>query len=543
MLSQIDNYNATVGVMNLIYTSLYDGASKGTGIKHIIDLAYNLLGSEITPILIDYNVGIQNNVFGGYPTHDDIAPSIVFAVLFGIILLLHLAILIMNTSRGHFFYLSYVWIFYSIMKVIGFALRAKWATNIKLISIGLTGEIFLIIPAIIIVSANLILAQRLFTWRHPVGGSRMLFWNFMFITYGFVLVLIGITVAASFIPYLYFLSWTSYRNWIKIVQFTAILIILYTLTAVALIGLSFWLPTKKDELRYTYQPWWIESFSPFYFVKKGAAAKAEKGFLKRNSNHRHATRVIAATEHHYRSVKGVSNQRGPLKHNISMALLIITTILILIASIGRCIVVFQARENMRASPAQNIWFMYVCWGVFEIIINLLYIFGRVDLRFYRPDKLPKIVRSIITAEQTYYPSSDEEEDGFHRDKPETYGKIRGRAEHGYKNSESRMEPAHYKDNYPPNHMYADGQESAFEDDTNDEFDDIDSAEWDFTVPKNEKLSSSSDEYEKNPPYPMDSKDKKYNNNNNNHNGNHAYNAHLNNQYQNKYDDTGSEFNF
>ena len=95
---------------------------------------------------------------------------------------------------------------------------------------------------------------------------------------------------------------------------------------------------------------------------KNAAQKAEASFMKRNSNHRHATRVIAATHHHFKLVKGLSNQRGDLKHNISMGLLIITTLLILIGDIGRCIVVFQARQSRHASQAANIWFMYVCWG-------------------------------------------------------------------------------------------------------------------------------------------------------------------------------------
>lgn len=90
------------------------------------------------------------------------------------------------------------------------------------------------------------------------------------------------------------------------------MVIVYSLTATSLIGLSLWLPTKKDENRYTYQPWWIESFAPFYFIKKGAAQEAAETFMKRNSNHRHATRVIAATHHHFKVVKGLSNQRGIL---------------------------------------------------------------------------------------------------------------------------------------------------------------------------------------------------------------------------------------
>jgi len=477
--------------MSLLFTSTQNGAEVGTGIDPLLREARNLIGPNIPQILVDYNVGTQINLFGSYPTSNDFGPSLAFAILFGIVFVFHLLIFIINTSRGHYFYLSIVWMFYSICKVIGFGLRVQWSYDVTQIAVGLTSEVFLLVPSIVIVSANLILAQRLFTWRHPVGGSRLLFWGFMMITYFFVVILIAVTILASFVPYLNFLSHRSYRSWIHTVQFTAIMVILYSLTSVALIGLSFWLPTKKDELRYTYQPWWIESFAPFYFVEKHAAQKAEHTFMKRNSNHRHATRVIAATHHHFHSIKGLTNQRGTLKHNISMGILIVTTILIFIGAIGRAIVVFQARWHLYASPAESKWFMYVVWGVFEVIIMILYIVGRVDLRFYRPDRLPLEVRRIITAEQTYYPSSDEDDDGFHRDRPETYEKMRrDNIEHGYKNSESRMEPSHLYEREPDYYGMDEDKESQFEDD----FDDVDSNDWDFTVPKNEKESSGSDEY-------------------------------------------------
>ena len=484
-------YTPAHGVSKLVSETLFNGAAEGTGVNEILKWGRNILGYDLPQNLIDYFIETQNTLFGSYPNHDDYAPSVVFAVLFGVIMVVHIIIFIINTSRGHYFYLSLVWIFYCMMKVIGFSIRANWAKDITLIIQGLVSEIFLIVPAIIIVSANLILTQRLFTWRHPVGGSRWLFWNFMFTAYAFVAILLAVTIIASVVPYLYFLSYSSYRSWIHTVQFTAIMVILYSLTSVALIGLSFWLPTKKDELRYTYQPWWIESFAPFYFVEKHAAQKAEHTFMKRNSHHRHATRVIAATHHHFHSIKGLTNQRGTLKHNISMGILIVTTILIFIGAIGRAIVVFQARWHLYASPAESKWFMYVVWGVFEVIIMILYIVGRVDLRFYRPDRLPLEVRRIITAEQTYYPSSDEDDDGFHRDRPETYEKMRrDNIEHGYKNSESRMEPSHLYERELDYYGMDEDKESQFEDD----FDDVDSNDWDFTVPKNEKESSGSDEY-------------------------------------------------
>lgn len=160
--------------------------------------------------------------------------------------------------------------------------------------------------------------------------------------------------------------------------------------------------------------------------------------------------------------------------------------------------------------------------MFEVIINVLYIVGRVDLRFYRPDVLPVAVRAIITAEQTYYPSSDEEEDGFHRDRPETYGKLRGRAEHG----------THVQQPHP---YYANGsQELAFDDDEDDydDFEDIDSQEWDFSGNQNGKTSHSSEdrspeEYQKQQqeqlPYPV-------------HNEKHT-------RFEGDDDDNESEFNF
>lgn len=471
-----DDYSATKGLFHLVL-NINNGAAEGTGIMPLVTFAQNLIGTQLPNEIVTYSVGTLNNLFGGYPTHKDFAPSIVFTVLFGVFTIIHTIILCINTSRGHYFYLSYVWICYSIMKFLGFLLRALWSTDILKIKFGLASEVFLIVSTFIIVSANLILAQRLFTWRHPVGGSRKLFWGFMFGTYGMVLVVIAITILASFAPYLYYLSEKSYSSWVKTVQFTAVLILAYCLTSVALIGLSFWLPTKKDESRYTYQPWWIESFAPFYFVKKGAAQEAEATFMKRNSNHRHATRVIAATHHHFKMVKGLSTERGDLKHNVSMGLLIISTVLTLFGSIVRAIVVFQAREHKFASPAENIWFGYISWGVFESIISILYIVCRVDLRFYRPDVLPQAVRAIITAQQSYYPSDDEsgDNDDNHNYKSEMIDKPEPEQQHVYAKHIGGFR----------------GEEKLVVDE--DEFDDIDFDEWDFGEVKKDRTNTSSDQ--------------------------------------------------
>lgn len=407
--------SAVAGLYQLVLY-LNNAPNKGTGVAKVVQIGENLMG-EIPQVLIDYVIGVQNNVFGGYPDSKDVAPSIVFTVVFAILMFIHLAIFIINCSRGHYFYISIAWIIYCIFRVIGFALRIVWAKDVTNIAVGLTSEFFSIVASMIIVSFNLMLTQRLFTWRHPVGGSRKLFWTFMLTLYGFVLVIVAITVLASFVPYLHFLSTISYEAWQKVVMASAILIILYSLTSVSLLGLSYWSPTKKDENLYTYQPWWIESFSTFYFVKKDAAKEAAETFMKRNTYHRHAVRVIAATKHHHNMVEGLSTQRGNLSHNLSMGLIIFSTCAILVGAILRAIIVFEANLNRDANPIGDPVVMYICWGLLEFLINASYIIWRVDLRFYRPDRLPKKVRAIITAQQSgtmskTYASDAEDNESF-----------------------------------------------------------------------------------------------------------------------------------
>lgn len=104
------DYTATEGLMALI-RNIHNGAAEGTGVQRLISFAKNLIGPKLPETIITYNINRQNNLFGGYPDHRDYAPSIVFAVLFGVFIIFHTIILIINTSRGHYFYLSFVWIF------------------------------------------------------------------------------------------------------------------------------------------------------------------------------------------------------------------------------------------------------------------------------------------------------------------------------------------------------------------------------------------------------------------------------------------------
>ncbi|CAX41507.1 conserved hypothetical protein [Candida dubliniensis CD36] len=404
-----EEYTAIHGVSRIL-RFLNNYPAEGTGTLILSEKAKNLIGPKLPQILIDYSTATQLNLFGDYPNKSDIIPSAIFIGLFSIIAILHLIVFSINYYRGHYFWLSLGWVFYAICRILGFALRIVWSHDLTDCKVGITSEVFLIIPTVLIASFNLVLAQRIFTWRHPVGGSRKIFWTLMWILYALVAGVVAMTIVTSGGLNIYLLSEANYSRYKKVVMSTSILIIIYSLTAVGLILLA-WLfkPTKKDENLYTYQPWWIESFAPFYFVKKNEPQIAALSFLKRNHNHRYAIRVIAATHNLHKTVKGLTNQRGDLTHNVSLMIIGVTTLIILVSSILRAVICFQGRMKYFTAPVGKAPVMYVFWGGLEVGVNLLYIIGRVDLRFYRPDRLPKDVRNIVTAEQSLYPSEIEDE--------------------------------------------------------------------------------------------------------------------------------------
>lgn len=426
---------AVGGFMNLL-SAVNNSPAPGTGINVLVKQAHNLMGPQIPEALIQFTISEQINLFGSYPTSKDVVPSAIFAAVFIILSIGHAAIFTINYSRGHYFWLSLGWAFYCVMRWIAWILRITWSKDITNTEMGIADEVLLVLPSILLISGNLILAQRIFTWRHPVGGSRKTFWAVMIALYVVVCAVIAMTIVASVVPYLYLISEHAFLAYKKVVEASSILIILYTLTAMALLSLAyFFKPTEKDENLYTFQPWWINSFSPLYFVKKGAAAEAADTFMKRNHNHRHAIRVIAATHHHYNQVEGLSNERGDLKHNYSLAIIVISSVFLFVGAICRAVAVFQGRTDATRGPVCEPVAMYICWGLLEVIINVLYLVGRVDLRFYRPDVLPKAVREIVTANQSVEQSAvhseaeEEEEEVMTKEKELTVSPLDSAPEH------------------------------------------------------------------------------------------------------------------
>jgi uncharacterized BrkB/YihY/UPF0761 family membrane protein len=221
-------------------------------------------------------------------------------------------------------------------------------------------------------------------------------------------VVAGVVVMAilgATIPYVYFLSESSFNKCKKVAQAASVLAVLYSGLAMTLVLSSFILkPTKKAGEIVTYQPWWIESFAPTYFVPKNACQDAEYTFKTRDpSLAKRAVRVIASTVHEdkyetIQRVQSVTSKSGKLGHEFSLVIILLTTAILLLSSLFRCVSTFTAVERRYQSWLFEPVVMYVMFGVLETFINIIYLVGRVDLRFYRPDNLGHI--DYIASDET-----------------------------------------------------------------------------------------------------------------------------------------------
>ena len=371
----------------------HGNASPRSGTLQTNRISQKLMGTPLPPQVVHLSTATQTNLFGDYPTSTDVAPSAIFAAVFMIFALAHLGIFLENYRRGHKFWISLGFAFYCICRFVGWVIRIFWSSNPTNVRMGSAGGFFLISSSVFLLTLNLILAQRIFTWMHPVGGSRKLFWNYMYGLYFSVIVVIALTTGAQTSPYLAFMSPSKVNHLLRVTKASSILLCLYCFQSLNLVAMAYqFKPTKKDKNLYTYQAWWIEKFSPFYYVEKGAVQQAEESFLERSVHERNAVRVIRASVQHAQTVPGVSTERGALNHTFSVALLAITSVLISVGAICRCISIFQNNTQMTQTSICKPVVMYICYGLFEVICNILYLVGRIDLRFYRPDRLPKRIR-------------------------------------------------------------------------------------------------------------------------------------------------------
>lgn len=383
-----------------VFSVLSNGAALGTGSKKLLNIANNLMNgftgglvkisvpARLLKLVEDY----QPSEFGDYPSTKDIAPSSIFMAIFFIFTFLHLGIFAKNYTLGHKFFISLGLSFYSLIRALGFLLRIVWSKNITRIETGLASMIFIVLPTVFLPSLNLILAQRIFTWRHPVHGSSKLFMSLMYLIYAVVVVVVVMTIIAACVQVDYFLSEHHFKMTKQVIQASSILILVYSLLAVILIAAAYLIkPSKSDESILTYQPYWIKSFGLTYFVPKGAASQEAQ---LAPASRKDAIRVIHSSEYQYSNDQEqspeVEGKANSLKQNHSIVIIAISTFLVFLGAIFRCVSTFIEQYKYAQSWIFEPVVMYVMFGALETFVNLLYILGRIDLRFYKPDSLKNV---------------------------------------------------------------------------------------------------------------------------------------------------------
>ncbi|GMM33424.1 hypothetical protein DASC09_007490 [Saccharomycopsis crataegensis] len=377
-----------------------DNAAIGTGLIPLLKMTKEKYGT--VPAYLEKAVqAILPATFGGYPTSADIAPSAVFLAVFIVLTAGHCYVFAKNWSRGHRFYVSLAVILYGFMNWIGYALRISWAQNMQRVHTGLASTVLLLCSTVLLAGTNLVLAQRIYTWRHPKIGSSKVFEYGMYFIYFLVLGTIIMGVVSGVVPYLYFLSEERFNMCKKVARAAGLLTVLYSFGAVGLLILAFVHPPKQKDPNFAvYQPWWIQSFGICYFVPKGSAKIARDTFVERPDHHKKAVRVIASTTQHYTTVeeiKTLEEEAAPsLHHNWSILIICLTTVLLLISSCFRCASLFIDKQVYEQTFIFKPVVLYCTHGLLEFLVLVLYLVTRIDLRFYKPDHLKMGATTVAT---------------------------------------------------------------------------------------------------------------------------------------------------
>lgn len=379
------------------------GAVLGTGLKNVI-AQLNTLGlpSPLPPQLVQPVVQVLPGLFGGYPQHVDIAPAILFIVLFGVLGVASLFVFLKDMSRGHRYWLSFGTFAYCMLKIIGFATRIYWAGYTLRLNAGLVSVIFVQVSPLWLNAYTVIMGHRIFTWRHPETGASKFFTFFSTQVYFLVFGIIICAILGEGLPYLYFYAPHHLHMCHQVAQAAGIFELIYCVLGMTYILLAyvfkpgtlnhniFRLPKHDSErpLPLTIQPTWIEKTSIFYYPRKGSQT-----VLYRQDAAGSAIRIINTRED---PAGGKSvPQNGDHSHGPSIKGLIFHTVLVSLGRlVGVCLRVSSVFMYNRMRGGFGVpygsWVfrgypLYIFYGGVEVLIVVYMLVLRFDLLYYIPD--------------------------------------------------------------------------------------------------------------------------------------------------------------
>lgn len=380
----------------------------GTGLRELLSLVNTLLGDiRIGQTIIDMVISSQMAIFGGVPNPEqDRAPCILFIVLHCIFCVANGSIFLWNLYNRHLFLLTGSNAVYNLVCAIGFGLRLKWCDYTIQYLVAVFSVCLPIGTSFYLNFTNTVLGHRIFTKRHPETGNSS--WFHIIMTIFYVLI-IGVVVAAILgqaLPYLYFMGQTHYTMCRTVAKVMGVFCVLWALGGLALVVLAYAIPqgsighefplrSKKpaQSLRDTTTPYWIKSFSPFYYpVKpeyKTFTKRSDVEEIARCGSIKERTLFARFIDSERRNpVRVISDEGGNV--GISAVLIIFTSCVLTTITMCRTVSLFTdewftVRQKGNSPIFQN-YTLYATFGALECIVNALFLLFRIDLRFYIPDR-------------------------------------------------------------------------------------------------------------------------------------------------------------
>lgn len=406
--------SSTGGMLGLLTPP---GKVPGTGLLKIQKIVHERFPNA-DPSLLSSALAYMPSLFGDYPTHSDIAPSIVFVVVFSILAAAYFYIFVKDYSRGHRFWAFFGLGSYCVLRVLGFGLRIHWAKDTLRVQTAIASTVFTLVSCLCINMLNMLFGHRIFTWRHPETGNASWFNMIMVGVYSVVVGVIVMAILGQSIPQIYFMDEKHLKMCQKVVQAAAILQTLYAFAGLGLIVFAytfrpgsidhqlFRFHKNKENLPRTFSATWIESCSPFYFPRKGSQHIVHRGDPQAKYIRVIPSRSGPAGGY---AVHNDDHQNGP-KISTAIILIFITSLILSINSAFRTASTFilVPRGGSATMPFGNWvfhnWVLYLFYGAFEVLVNVLLLVFRADLRFYIPDKSVSSTHensSDLTVNQTH----------------------------------------------------------------------------------------------------------------------------------------------
>lgn len=398
-----------VGRFNMLYAitplvareSNYTGAHpyQGTGIRQIIYWAdrHGLVNDANLDLLIPRLPA----VFGGYARNrsSETGPDGLMLALFILLMFGALFIWIMNLWRSHHFHLSLGLAFFCAMKVIGYSCRIAWAKKIQLVASAVTSVVFIQVAQLVLMALNQVLAHRIFTWRHPETGNS--WWiNFYFnFVYFWVLVIIALAIMGEAIPFVHFLDHHHQTMCTNVKKAAAVFNVVYGTVPYQTLFFAFlfspgqiaeepWRKLDRNrELPPVYQATWIKSANTFYYVPRSF-----RRIIYRNEPAAKAIRIMPSREppakgrHRPHHTGEVMHPKSP-RILVALWIVITSSFLLLFGTTLRVASIFRGGEMGQPIHfwPNHPYVMVVWYGALEVVVILIFLVLRIDLRFFLPD--------------------------------------------------------------------------------------------------------------------------------------------------------------